>query len=87
MLGGSHSILDMDERLEWTDEKIDKVPYKNWLYKLFCLLTFRKRMSYKEMYLILVEINRKIDGEEKSKQAAFKRIMDIYEFNNGHRPI
>ena len=77
----------MDQELEWTNEKLEKVPYKNWLYRLFCLATFRKRMSYKEMYLILVEINRGVDGEEKAKKRAFERIIEFYEYNNGNRPI
>jgi CRISPR/Cas system CSM-associated protein Csm2 small subunit len=77
----------MDQELEWTNEKLEKVPYKNWLYRLFCLATFRKRMSYKEMYLILSEINRKIDGEEKAKKRAFERIIEFYEYNNGNRPV
>lgn len=77
----------MEQNLEWTNEKIEKVPHKNWLYRLFCLLTFRKRMSYKEMYLFLSELNRKTDGEEKAKKTAFKRIIDFYEYNNGNRPI
>lgn len=77
----------MEQDFEWAGEKIEKVPYKNWLYRLFCLITLRKRMSYKEMYLFLSELNRKADGEEKSKKKAFKRIIDFYEYNNGHRPI
>lgn len=76
----------MDE-LKWTNDKLEKVPYKNWLYKLFCYLTFRKRMTYKEMYLILYEINRETDGEEKAKKRAFERITEFYEYNNGHRPV
>lgn len=77
----------MEQNLEWTSDKIEKVPYKNWLYRLFCLVTFRKRMSYKEMYLFLSELNRKVDGEEKSKKKAFERIIDFYEYNNGYRPV
>lgn len=77
----------MDANLEWTNEILEKVPYKNWLYKVFCLVTFRKRMTYKEMYLILSEINRKAVGEEKAKKKAFQRIIEFYEYNNGNRPV
>ena len=77
----------MDQNLEWTNETLDKVPYKNWLYKVFCLFTFRKRMTYKEMYLVLSEINRKAIGEEKAKKKAFQRIIEFYEYNNGNRPV
>ena len=59
------------------------------MYFLFCLITFRpfKKMTYKEMYLIISEVNRKVLGEEKAKKLAFQRIIDFYEYNNGSRPV
>lgn len=74
---------------EWADEKLEKLPRNNFMYFLFCLVTFRlrRKMTYKEMYLIIEEVNRKKLGEEKASKLAFQRIMDFYEFNNGHRPI
>ncbi len=73
----------------WADEPLRRLPRNNLMYFLFCLLTFRprKRMTYKEMYLIISEVNRKSLGKEKADRLAFKRIMDFYEYNNGHRPI
>ena len=44
-------------------------------------------MTYKELYLILAEINRKVDGEKTAKKKSFERIIELYEYNNGHRPI
>ena len=65
-----------------------KLPRNNFMYFLFCLITFRprKKMTYKEMYLIISEVNRKTLGEEKAKRLAFQRIIDFYEHNNGHKP-
>ena len=79
----------MTPGLEWTDERLPKLPKNNLMYFLFCLFTFRARrkMTYKEMYLLMSEINRKTLGQEESKKLAFRRIMDFYEYNNGHRPI
>lgn len=78
----------MEKDLEWTNEHLKRLPRNNFLYSLFCLFTFRlrRKMTYKEMYLIIAEVNRKRLGEEKAKKLAFKRIMDFYEFNNGNRP-
>lgn len=75
--------------LEWTNEHIKKLPRNNFMYFLFCLITFRprKKMTYKEMYLLMVEVNRKTLGEEKAKRLAFQRIIQFYEYNNGNRPI
>lgn len=80
----------MDEtKLEWTNEPLKKLPRNNFMYFLFCLITFRprKKMTYKEMYLIIAEVNRKVLGEEKAKRLAFQRIIDFYEYNNGSRPV
>ena len=78
-----------DVDLSWADERLKKLPKNNFMYFLFCLFTFRpfKKMTYKEMYLIMAEVNRKVLGEEKSKRLAFRKIIDFYEFNNGNRPI
>lgn len=79
----------METGLEWTNEHLKRLPKNNFIYFLFCLLTFRpvKKMTYKEMYLIMTEINRKTLGEERAKKLAFHRIIYFYEYNNGHRPI
>ena len=80
--------MDMEPNLEWTNERIERLPRNNFMYFLFCLLTFRprKKMTYKEIYLIMVEVNRKSLGEEKAKRMAFRRINYFYEFNHGSRP-
>lgn len=79
----------MNPDFGWADEPLKKLPKNNFMYFLFCLFTFRlrKKMTYKEMYLIMSEINRKTLGKKKSDELAFRRIMDFYEFNNGHRPV
>ena len=79
----------MEPNLEWTNEQLKRLPKNNFMYFLFCLFTFRlrKRMTYKEMYLIISEVNRKILGQEKANKLAFQRIIDFYEYNHGYRPI
>ena len=73
----------------WADEPLKKLPRNNLMYFLFCLLTFRprKKMAYKEMFLIISEVNRKALGKDKADKLAFQRIIDFYEYNNGYRPI
>lgn len=79
----------MEPVFVWADEPLKKLPKNNFMYFLFCLLTFRprKKMTYKEMFLVIAEVNRKILGKEAADKLAFQRIMDFYEYNNGHRPI
>jgi len=76
------------EELEWTNERLKKLPKNNFMYFLFCLITLRpiKKMTYKEMYLIISEVNRKTLGQERANKLAFQRIMDFYEYNHGHLP-
>lgn len=75
--------------LAWTAERLPRLPRNNFWYFLMCLLALRprRRMTYAEMYLLMVETNRKRLGEEKAKRLAFKRITDFYEYNNGDRPV
>ena len=81
--------MDKKPVFEWADEPLKKLPKNNFMYFLFCLLTFRprKKLTYKEMFLIIAEVNRKTLGEEKANKLAFQRIMDFYEYNNGDRPV
>lgn len=78
----------MAENFEWMNEHIDRVPKKNGLYKFACFFLGRRKtkLTYKEMYLILANINRKA-GEKGSKEFAFKKIIEIYKFlNNNEYP-
>lgn len=79
----------MEPVFVWADEPLKKLPKNNFMYFLFCLFTFRPRrkMTYKEMFLVIAEVNRKTIGKEAADKLAFQRIMDFYEYNNGHRPI
>ena len=81
--------MDKKPVFEWADEPLKKLPKNNFMYFLFCLLTFRprKKLTYKEMFLIIAEVNRKALGEGKANKLAFQRIMDFYEYNNGNRPV
>lgn len=78
----------MEPNFDWTNERLEKLPKNNFVYFLLCLFTFRpkKKMTYKEMYLIISEVNRKTLGQEKANKLAFQRIMDFYEYNHGNRP-
>ena len=61
--------------MEWLNEKVESLPNGNKLYKIICFLLGKrkKKMNYKEIYLIVQRLNEKRLGKEKS-----------YEFQNGH---
>lgn len=65
---------------EWLNETITEVKDSNWLYKFICFFLGKrkKKMSYKEMYLFIYGLNRSTLGEEKAKEMAMLRIIQIY---------
>lgn len=79
----------MTPTFEWANEPLKRLPRNNFMYFIFCLVTFRlkRKMTYKEMFLIISEVNRKRLGQEKANKLAFERIMKFYEYNNGYRPV
>ena len=76
------------ESIEWLEEPIKYLKRGNGLYKFlcFCIGRRRKKLSYKEMYMVLVELNRKSLGDEKAKKSALNRILQIYKDINNKLP-
>lgn len=66
--------------MEWFEEKIEYIEGDKFLYKLvcFCLKGPKKRLSYKELYLLLYGLNKRKLGEENAKKKAMERIIEIY---------
>ena len=75
-----------DFNLEWLNEKINAIPHNNGLYKFVCFFLGKKKLSYKEMYLILYNINKNKLGEDSSKERCMKEIINLYKFNNNKIP-
>lgn len=73
----------------WMKERIEKVPKANWLYRVLCFLTGRRKskMTYEEMYLFLREMNNRGGNEAEVDKMAFKRVLEIYKFQNKNIPI
>lgn len=75
--------------MEWFDEKIEEIKDDRFLYKIICFLLggFKHRLSYKELYLLLIGINRRKLGDEKAKIKAMERIIKIYKsHHNNNEP-
>jgi len=78
--------IDGRKDIEWTFDEIEKVPTKQWLYRVICFVLRKKRLTYQEMFLVLYGIFFKKFGEKRSKELAVERLIAIYEFNNGVLP-
>lgn len=68
--------------IKWMDEKIDSIPKNNGIYKFVCTLLCKKKLSYKEMYLLLFNINRKNSSEENIKKLVMEELINIYKYNH-----
>lgn len=73
--------------MSWIDTPCQDVPlHKKW-YKFICFMAGRrkKKLTYKEIYIILCNINKK-DGEEQKEvqRSAIKQIINIYTYNREH---
>ncbi len=75
--------------MDWFEEKIETIKGDKFLYKFVCFFLGgpKKRLSYKELYLLLFGLNKKRCGTEKAKKLAMSRVLDIYaELHNNEYP-
>lgn len=75
--------------MEWFDEKIERIKDDKFLYKFICFFLGgpKKRLSYKELFVLIYGLNRRKLGEEKSKKLAMNRILKIYkDLHNNNLP-
>ena len=73
---------------DWLNEKIDRIPYCNWLYQLCCFLMFRwrRKLNYKEMFLLLYGLNRDKVGNQEAKKISLYKTIELYKANNNRLP-
>lgn len=74
--------------MEWLNQKIKTVPQKKWLYNTICFI-LRRKLTYKELYLIFLEINGGNKAEESVKpikERCFSEILKIYKYNENKIP-
>lgn len=75
--------------MEWFNEKIEYIKDDKFLYKLVCFFLKgpKKRLSYKELYLLLYGLNRQKLGEYNARKKAMGKIIEIYKtHHNNNEP-
>ena len=73
--------------MSWIDNSCPDVPTHRAWYKIACFLAGRrkKKLTYKEIYIILCNINRKKGDAQKDVQRnAIEQIIMIYSWNEEH---
>jgi hypothetical protein len=77
---------EQEAEIAWTKETVEDVPSKKWLYRVSCFLLGKKKLTYREMFMLIYGINKRNLGEKKSKEVAAQKIIGIYEYNNKELP-
>lgn len=72
----------------WMDEAIERIPGNQGIYRLMCLLLFKRRMTYANMYVFTYALhkNKYKDNELVLKEKILKELAQIYYFNNKKLP-
>ena len=76
----------MIDNIPWFSEKIERLKRTNWLYRAICFFLMKRRLTYRDMFLLLYGINKRHLGEKRAKTKALERVLLIYKENNGHYP-
>lgn len=74
--------------VNWMDETIEEFPGNQGMYKLFCLIQFKRRMTYSDMYVFTYALhkNNYKDNELELKEKIIKDLALIYYHNNKKLP-
>lgn len=80
----------MEKKIDvsWMDETIEDFPGNKGVYKLMCLILFKRRMTYANMYVLTYAMNKKKykDNEKELKEKILKELAAVYYFNNKKLP-
>lgn len=66
---------------EWMEERIPFLVKSNWLYQIICFFMGKrkKKLSYKDMYVLLYGLNRNnIKDEKEAKELSMLKVLEIY---------
>lgn len=77
-----------EKDIEWMNEKVAKIDGHRFFYNFVCFFLFRlrRKITYKELFLLYYGIHRKTMGENNSKKKALQSVLKIYKENNGKYP-
>lgn len=80
-------MREVNTEIEWLNEYVKDVPNRKKMYKFLKIILFRKNgLTYKELYMILCNLNERVVGIEKSRQHAMIEILSVYKYNNNKLP-
>jgi hypothetical protein len=74
--------------VSWMDETLEEMPEGQGIYRFFCFLLLKRRMTYANMYVFTYALNKKKyeNNEEVLKEKILKDLAAIYLYNNKKLP-
>ena len=78
-------MAESEEKWPWLDDEIVSMKKGGAIYRFFRFF-LRRRLKYKELYLILVELYRSKLGPKAAKELSLARVLAVYRENNGKFP-
>lgn len=84
---GIHDVLNEIDT-SWLDEPVEEFPGAQRIYRFFCFLMFKRRMTYSNIYVLTYAMYKKKykDNEKELKEKILKDLAAIYLYNNGKLP-
>lgn len=83
-----YNMENYERDTKWMNEKVTKIDGHRFFYWFVCffMLRWRKKMTYKELFLLYYGLHRQTLGEANSKKKALQTVLKIYKENNGDYP-
>lgn len=74
--------------LSWMNEPVEEFPKYQGIYKFFCFLLMKRRMTYANLYVLTYALHKKNykDNESALKEKILNDLAAIYLFNNNELP-
>ena len=82
------TMENYENNTEWMNETVAKINGHKFFYNFVCFFMgrYRKKMTYKELFLLYYGLHRNSIGEIDSKKKALQTVLKIYKENNGYYP-
>lgn len=80
--------MNEDINVSWMNETIEELPEHQGMYKLFCLIQLKRRMTYSDMYVFTYALNKNKykNNDLELKERIIKDLVLIYYYNNKKLP-
>ena len=83
-------MIENSFNVDWLNDEVEKIPNGGQgFYRLLCTLMFKKRLTYRNLYMFAYALNKHKfkENEVRMKQLIIEELAKIYYYNTGNLPI